>query len=349
MVSILIPAYNAEDWIAETIQSALAQTWVRKEIIVVDDGSSDQTLAIARRFASSGVSVVAKLNEGAAATRNVAFTHSRGDYIQWLDADDLLSPDKLEWQMKEVMRNPDERVLLSSAWAHFMYRSRRARFKPNPLWQDLSPVNWLIRKMGQDCHMQTATWLVSRKLTESAGLWDTRLLGDDDGEYFCRVILGSKGIRFIPEAKVYYRMTAATRLSYVGSCDKKIAAQFVSMQLHVKYLRSIEDSQRTRAACVQYLQKYIWYFIPERPDIVAKIEHLALSLDGQLDSPQVRPKYALIQKLFGWKCAKRVQILLPRIKWSVLRFWDKVLFLCERSNLGKSAVKPVGSAAQLPR
>ena len=67
LVSILIPAYNAERWIAATIQSALAQTWARKEIIVVDDGSRDQTLRIAREFASKAVSVITQENQGAAA------------------------------------------------------------------------------------------------------------------------------------------------------------------------------------------------------------------------------------------------------------------------------------------
>src|SRR5947208_10643307 len=95
LVSILIPAYNAEAWIADTIQSALAQTWPRKEIVVVDDGSRDATFAVARRFASSEVKVVTQPNSGAATARNKAFALSRGDFIQWLDADDLLAPDKL--------------------------------------------------------------------------------------------------------------------------------------------------------------------------------------------------------------------------------------------------------------
>src|SRR6266481_5875279 len=99
LVSILIPAYNAETWIGDTIQSALAQTWPRKEIIVVDDGSKDATAAVARQFASRGVVVVSKENQGAAATRNHAFQLSQGDYIQWLDADDLLAPDKIERQL----------------------------------------------------------------------------------------------------------------------------------------------------------------------------------------------------------------------------------------------------------
>ena len=92
LVSILIPAYNSEQWIADTLQSALAQTWPRKEIIVVDDGSRDRTAEVARLFASNGVAVVSTANQGAAAARNHALSLSHGDYIQWLDADDLLAP-----------------------------------------------------------------------------------------------------------------------------------------------------------------------------------------------------------------------------------------------------------------
>ena len=95
LVSILIPAFNAQESIAETLQSAIAQTWPRKEIIVVDDGSTDATLAIARQFESDSVRVVTQKNQGAAAARNMAFSLSHGDYIQWLDADDLLAPDKI--------------------------------------------------------------------------------------------------------------------------------------------------------------------------------------------------------------------------------------------------------------
>src|SRR5208282_3082860 len=94
-VSILIPAYNAQEWIANTLRSAIAQTWEPKEIIVVDDGSADQTFAIARQFESDAVRVVTQRNQGAAAARNHAFALSRGEYIQWLDADDLLAPDKI--------------------------------------------------------------------------------------------------------------------------------------------------------------------------------------------------------------------------------------------------------------
>src|SRR5947207_14277041 len=95
LVSILIPGYNAERWIGDSIRSALAQTWPRKEIIIVDDGSRDRTLSVAQQFACGNVLVVSQPNQGASAARNKGYELCQGDYIQWLDADDLLSADKV--------------------------------------------------------------------------------------------------------------------------------------------------------------------------------------------------------------------------------------------------------------
>src|SRR6202007_1686516 len=147
--------------------------------------------------------------------------------------DDLLSPDKLEKQIKAAAEIGDSRTLLSSGWGYFAYRTEKANFTATSLWHDLSPVEWLVRKMGQNLHMQTATWLTSRELTEAAGPWDTRLLSDDDGEYFCRVLLASERTRFVPEAKVFYRITQSSRLSQIGASDRKKDALVISMKLHV--------------------------------------------------------------------------------------------------------------------
>src|SRR6266516_4017115 len=140
LVSILIPAYNAERWIGDTIRSALAQTWPRKEVIIVDDGSRDRTLAAAQQFASRNVLVVTQENRGASAARNSAFELCQGDYIQWLDADDLLAPDKISKQMEAANECQSKRVLFSSAWGAFMYRVSKAQFSPTSLWCNLSPV-----------------------------------------------------------------------------------------------------------------------------------------------------------------------------------------------------------------
>jgi glycosyltransferase involved in cell wall biosynthesis len=325
LVSILIPAYNAEEWIGDTITSALAQTWPRKEVIVVDDGSTDQTLAVARRFATNAVSVSTQTNQGAAATRNKAFSLCQGDYVQWLDADDLLSPEKISRQVSALDRGCTMRTLLSSGWGHFMYRPHRAKFMPTALWCDLSPREWLIRKMSLNLHMQTATWLVSRELTEAAGPWNTTLLGDDDGEYFCRVLLASDAVRFVPEMGVFYRVSGPGRLSYIGRSSQKMEAQFRSMRLHIGYLRSLDDSEVSRAASIKYLQTWLLNFYPERPDIVREAETLAAELGGRLELPRLSWKYDWIRRLFGWTLAKRTATLLPEVKWSVLRGWDKFL------------------------
>src|ERR1700729_3322871 len=252
LVSILIPAYNSEEWIATTIRSALAQTWPRKEIIVVDDGSRDLTAATARRFASKEVKVVSTENQGSAAARNHALQLSQGDYIQWLDADDLLSPGKIESQLAALRGVENKRILLSSSWAFFNYRTERARFIESSLWHDLSPAEWLLRKMNENLHMQTGTWLTSRELTEAAGPWDPRMVVDDDGEYYCRVLLAAERTRFVRDAKVFYRVSPSTRVSHIGSSDKKKNAQWISMQLHIQYLRSLEDSERVHVACLKY-------------------------------------------------------------------------------------------------
>lgn len=325
LVSILIPAYNAGEWIADTLQSAIDQTWPEREIIVVDDGSRDATANIARKFDRYGVRVISKHNEGAAATRNFAFRLSKGDYIQWLDADDLLSPDKVALQVDAAEASGDRRLLLSSGWGSFLYRHHRAQFIPSALWADLTPAEWLLRKMSLNLHMQTATWLVSRELTEAAGPWNTKLLGDDDGEYFCRVLLASHGVRFVPGGRVYYRASGAGSLSYVGTSDRKQDAQWHSMKLHMKYLRSLEDSRRSRDACVAYMQNWLTFFYPERPELIREMTECARDLGGMLETPRLSWKYAWIAALFGLRAGRRAQILLPRWKWSVLRACDLVL------------------------
>lgn len=326
LVSILIPAYNAQDWVEDTLRSAIGQTWERKEIVVVDDGSTDQTLAVVRQFESDSVRVFTQKNQGAAATRNRAFQLCKGDYIQWLDADDLLSPDKIARQMDAAESSGNRRTLLSCSWGQFFYRSDRTRFVPNALWNDLSRTEWLTRKMESNLFMQTATWLVSREVTEAAGPWNTQLLGDDDGEYFCRVLLQSEGVRFVPDAKVYYRASGASSLSYIAHSDRKRKAQWHSMKLHMNYLLSLENSPRTRAACVQYMQDWSVSFRSEAPELIEEMRQQAAQLGGKMETPRFSWKYSWIERLFGTQAARRSEVFLQRWKGSLYRYWDKTLF-----------------------
>src|SRR5947207_2956944 len=95
LISILIPAYNSERWVGQTLQSAVDQDYQNKEIILVNDGSTDNTLEIAKSFESRNVKVIDQPNSGGPAARNAALRYAQGDYIQWLDHDDILAVDKI--------------------------------------------------------------------------------------------------------------------------------------------------------------------------------------------------------------------------------------------------------------
>jgi glycosyltransferase involved in cell wall biosynthesis len=333
LVSILIPAYNAENWIAYSLQSAAGQTWPRTEVIVVDDGSRDGTAEVVRRSAAKNVKLVSTENQGLSAAVNTAYKHCQGDYIQELDSDDILAPDKIERQLAALQESDTQRTLLSGPWAAFHYRTRRAQFVRNALWEDLTPVEWLLRKMGGNLHMQNATWLVSRELAEAAGPWDTRLRYDQDGEYYCRVLLASSGTRFVREARIFYRASNTSRISYIGNSDRKKNSLYRSIKLHIEYLRSLEESERVRKACVKYMQTWYDCFYPARMDIVADLQGLAAELGGRLEVPKLGWKYDWIKPILGWKAAKWAQAVLPEARASVLRSWDKAMFKLETREL----------------
>jgi glycosyltransferase involved in cell wall biosynthesis len=329
LVSILIPAYNAERTIEYTIRSALGQTWRNKEIIIINDGSTDRTLSIIQRYASKQVQVVSSQNQGQSAAINLGFRLAQGAYIQELDSDDLLAPAKIERQLAALRPDDSKRIALSSPWAAFFYRTQNARFVRNSVWEDLSPVEWLLRKFSQNLYMQNATWLVSRELAEAAGPWDERLYYDNDGEYFARVLLASEGTRFVPETGIYYRATTPSSVSYIGNSNRKKDALFLSMKLQIQHLRSLEESPRVREACLTYIRNWLLYFYPERPEIVAELKQVAESLGGHLGEPSLRWKFAWIQPVFGWRFAKWAQLALPLFKSSCIRQCDRALFQFE--------------------
>ncbi|MGO9273601.1 MAG: glycosyltransferase family 2 protein [Terriglobia bacterium] len=113
-VSVVIPAYNAARWIAGTLDSVLAQTFRNFEVIVVDDGSSDETPQVVAGYGSR-VRYLRKENGGAASARNVGIHASGGPYIAFLDADDLWLPEKLQLQMDLFSRHPDLAWVYSDA------------------------------------------------------------------------------------------------------------------------------------------------------------------------------------------------------------------------------------------
>jgi glycosyltransferase involved in cell wall biosynthesis len=318
LVSILIPAYNAAAWLPAAIESVRRQTWTRREVVVVDDGSTDETLRVARSFESASVRVLSQANRGAAGARNAALSLAQGDYIQWLDADDILHPDKITEQMKAADDGATSRTLMTCAWGRFFSSTEHARFSPNALWQTLAPAEWILSKFSHNAFMFPATWLVSRRLVDAAGPWDERLTLDDDGEYMCRLVAASDAVRFVPAARCYYRIGNASSLSWRKS-DKALDSAHLSMKLCVARLLAMEDSDRARSACLRFIGDVQPLYYPERPDLVADSQALAQSLGCELPLPMERPHFRLFRQVFGFQAAKATRSRLARLRMQAAR------------------------------
>jgi glycosyltransferase involved in cell wall biosynthesis len=326
LVSLLIPAFNSEKWLGDCVESALAQTWPRKEIIIVDDGSQDATLRIARSYAGPNVQVATQENRGASAARNHALSLAQGDYIQWLDADDLLAPDKIARQMDGAEPGHSSRVLLSGAWGQFYHCPERTRFIRTSLWQSLDSTDWLWHRLDTGFWMAIESWLVSRRLTELAGPWDETILRDNDGEYFSRVVSCSTGTRFVPAARCFCRKGSFGSISNSLSLNnRKLDSLYSSICRHIQRLRSLEDSPRTRAACRNHLQRVASYFYPDRPDLLRQLQDLATELGGNLDLAKIRPKYRWVQGVFGLRFARRALRTRAAVETLLRRHWERLL------------------------
>jgi glycosyltransferase involved in cell wall biosynthesis len=312
LVSILIPCHNAGPWLAQTLESALAQDWPAKEIILVDDGSTDDSLAVARTFAERGVAVISQSSQGAGAARNAALAASEGEWIQYLDADDLLAPDKIGRQMRLAADVGPDRVL-SARWARFVQSPAGASLISLPLCVDATPLEWVMRKLGGHDMMHPAAWLVSRRVVERAGAWDTRLSLDDDGEYFTRVVLASQGVRYCPEAVSFYRSEVRGSLSRRRSAVACESA-YLSVSLCAHHLLAVEDSTRTRQVCADMFLRLCHFIYPDSPEIVRAAELEASRYGGSSIVPPGGVMFGIAVRLFGWKAARRMQLWRRSVK-----------------------------------
>lgn len=201
-VSIIIPAYNASTYVADAIHSALMQTWADKEIIVVDDGSTDATALIAESIA--GVTCIRQTNGGVSRARNAGVSHSSGDLIAFLDADDVWHPGKLEAQVSLLERYPD----CDLTYTKFIEI-------PSPL----APREWLCDNQDISSHSRavelkssfidpffgTSTVIVRRTAFDHAGGFDESLPYAEDIDFFLRVLIRRPATAMLDAAMVYKR------------------------------------------------------------------------------------------------------------------------------------------------
>ena len=312
LVSILIPCSNAAPWLAATLDSALAQTHPRTEIIVVDDGSSDHSLAIARTFAPHGVRVGTQPNAGASAARNHALRLSRGDYIQFLDADDLLTPDKIAAQLTALRTPPAHADSIATCrWGRFSRDPTNALFFDDAVFRDFAPLDYLLAHTGAARMIHPAAWLVPRAVADRAGPWDESLSLNDDGEYFARVVLAASAIVFSSAGASLYRSNLSGSLSRQRS-RRALESVFHSVELIAAHLRRAEDSPRIQRALANYWQRLAFEIYPDAPDLSRRAEAESRALGGSTLRPTGGCREQWAARLLGWKLARRLQRLVSR-------------------------------------
>lgn len=306
-VSIIIPCYNAARWIAASLDSALGQTWSDKEIIVVDDGSTDNSLALARKSEPHGVRVVTQSNAGQCAACNHGLRLARGEYIKFLDADDLLSPESISLQVDALAAKPG--YLAYGEWARFHADPAEAVFTLRPGWHDAAPADWLT-EIWADAQpmMQCGQFLIPHELLCRKGGWDERLTLINDFEFFSRLVTASQGIIFTPGARLFYRSGLPGSLSRSRSAQAWKSA-FLSTALGTGHLLALENSQRTRRATATILQGLVHDMYPNMPELVMQLEARVEELGGSTIEPLGGKGFQLARKLLGWKTTRWLQLL----------------------------------------
>jgi hypothetical protein len=170
----------------------------------------------------------------------------------------------------------------------------------------MSPVDWLVEAWENHWMMHPAAWLVPRPIAEQAGTWEEKLSLNDDGEYFCRVILASKGVKFCWGARTYYRSGNSGSLSGSKSYSASQSA-FRSLELGTNNLLARENSQRTRHVCATVFQRFVYEVYPDAPDLqkaaIAKVKQFG----GSNLKPSGGPSFQLLANVVGWQRAKQIQ------------------------------------------
>jgi glycosyltransferase involved in cell wall biosynthesis len=319
LVSIVIPAYNAEKYIAETLHSVKEQTWPNIEAFVVDDGSKDRTVEVAKSFESERIRVIVQKNQGACVARNLGLSMSQGKYIQFLDADDVLSLDKIEKQVNVLENNPG--YIGVSPTVHFMHGDDYMKMRPREesawIHDTDNPVDFLVRLYGgygERWMVQTSAWLTPRSITDSIGPWDESLLLDQDGEYFARAVLASKGIRTTGGINYYRRFVFGGNISSRYNKLENLQSALHALNCKAKYLAQHTNSEAYKQAMATLYLEIAINAYPLHKAIVADCETKVHALGKKPSLPIMGGKLIeLTKQVFGWKSAKKLRLTIHKL------------------------------------
>ncbi len=204
-ISVVIPAYNARKFIAEAIESVLAQTLPAHEIIVVDDGSTDGTGEFVKERYARRVKVIQQENKGASAARNTGIHEATGNILQFLDADDLLLPNKFEVQLDFWRRNPEFDIV----YCDYLYFRNGELPTTIPPARPLPQGNLLEILVNHNVVSTLHSALVPRQVVEAVGGFREGLPVGEDRDFWIRCSLQGFTFGYVPKVLVLYRRHGA--------------------------------------------------------------------------------------------------------------------------------------------
>jgi len=304
LVSVIIPVYNSEKYIKQTIDAVLNQTYPYLEIVLVDDGSTDNSLRLIESYnGNSKINIIRQANKGAAAARNTGYKNSNGHYIKFLDADDIINIEMIAEQVKLARENPD--AIISAKWGRF-YNNDLTTFKLNPeeCWQNMPAIDWLCSSWKYTSSTTVpGIFLIPREVVEKAGLWDENLSLLDDTEYFTRTILSAKNVIFSANSTLYYRSGLQDSLS--GRQDTaSYWSAFNAYSGLIKVLLAARNDEITQQIAANIWQGFIYTVYPAAPDIDSRAQKALTHLPPP-NIPFPAGGYTLfMRRLIGWKGVK---------------------------------------------
>lgn len=305
-ISVLIPCYNAARFVRAALESVFAQTWPKIELVVVDDGSTDGSLDILRRYEATGAKIISQDNRGAAAARNRAFLSSSGDFVLYFDADDLMGPRHLESLMGAAAKSPG--AVGISPWARFERQPDDAVLEQREHYRDMSGAAWLAADWRYARPMtQSGMILLPRELVLRVGGWNESLSLIDDFEFYARAISKSLGVRYAPEGRLYYRSAVSGSLS--SQHDRAaIVSAYHSLMMGTDHLLEVDNSVDARAASATVLQNFEFTHFPWHPRLRASIRRKVAELGGSDLQPLGPPGFQRLRRIIGWRAARLSQM-----------------------------------------
>ncbi len=210
LVSVVMPAYNCEEFIGEAIDSVLRQTYNHYEIIIINDGSTDGTEETILRLDSALITLINQPNKGVASARNTGIQQARGEFIAFLDSDDIWQNDTLTLQYEHLEKDQDIGLVYGDMELFDSTGILSENWLVEAGWP--RPEGFIFKDLLFKCLFQTSTVMVRREVLDDVGLFDDSLLLGEDYDLWLRIAAKYK-IGYIPKVITKYRRNAQSLTS----------------------------------------------------------------------------------------------------------------------------------------